>query len=80
MMTMVLAIVGTMRRCGEARSATDPVHRVRGQAASATAPAMTKRSKPAPAQLIARSRASAAPVRPRSDRSVRCLSASRQNA
>ena len=73
MTTIVLAIVGRMSSCGEARSATVPIQRVAGHAASATSAATAKRSSPAPAQLIARRRASDAPLRRFSDRSVRCL-------
>ena len=80
MTTIALAMVGRMRRCGAIRSATEPTQRVAGHAASATSAATAKRRSPAPAQLIARMRASSAPVRPLSDRSVRCLSASHHSA
>ena len=56
MMTIALARVGRIKRCGTMRSEADPIHRVAGQAMLATSAATAARRIPAAAQLMARMR------------------------
>ncbi len=80
MMTMALARVGRISWWGTARSDADPTQLVAGQTMDVTSAAITASRIPAPAQLMARIRASSAPRRGLKAPSARCRIASRHKA